>query len=63
MKFAARKAEKFVKTVAFKVDIPSWVVGENEVYAPRFIDEIVDEIDTIENKKDTLFCKYHSECT
>lgn len=57
VKFAMRKAEKFVKTVSFKVDIPSWAVGENEVYAPRFIDEIADEIDTIENKKDTLFCK------
>ncbi|XP_051169772.1 uncharacterized protein LOC127287082 [Leptopilina boulardi] len=57
VKFAMRKAEKFVKTVAFKVDIPSWAVGENEVYAPRFIDEIADEIDTIENKKDTLFSR------
>ncbi|XP_046610954.1 uncharacterized protein LOC124300678 [Neodiprion virginianus] len=57
VKFAARKAEKFVKTVAFEVEIPSEAVGENEVYAPRFLDEIADEIDTIENKKDTHFSR------
>ncbi|XP_012287556.1 uncharacterized protein LOC105703630 [Orussus abietinus] len=56
-KFAARKAEKFVKTVAIEVAVPSWVTGQNEVYAPRFLDEIADEIDTIENKKDTLFSR------
>ncbi|XP_015585610.1 uncharacterized protein LOC107263192 [Cephus cinctus] len=57
VKFAARKAERFVKTVAFEVSVPKWVAGENEIYAPRFLDEIVDEIDTIENKKDTLFSR------
>ncbi|XP_012255468.1 uncharacterized protein LOC105685693 [Athalia rosae] len=57
VKFAARKAEKFVKTVAFEVEIPSEVTGDNEVYAPRFLDEIADEIDTIENKKDTHFSR------
>lgn len=37
------------------------------MYAPRFLDEIADEIDTLENKKDTLFCEqkriiYLSRC-
>lgn len=53
-----RKAEKFVKTVAFEVEVPSWATGENDQYTPRFLDEIADEIDTLENKKDTLFCEY-----
>lgn len=57
MKFAARKAEKFVKSVTFEVAIPSSEIGDNEIYAPRFLDEIADEIDTLEDKKDTLFCK------
>lgn len=58
MKFALRKAEKFVKTVAIELHVPSEETGENQVYAPRFLDEIADEIDTLENKKDTLFCEY-----
>lgn len=57
MKFALRKAEKFVKTVAIELHIPSEETGENEVYSPRFLDEIADEIDTLENKKDSLFCE------
>ncbi|CAK9795212.1 hypothetical protein ANTPLA_LOCUS284 [Anthophora plagiata] len=58
MKFALRKAEKFVKSVAIELHIPSEQTGENEVYAPRFLDEIADEIDTLENKKDTLFSRH-----
>ncbi|XP_012248803.1 uncharacterized protein LOC100743329 [Bombus impatiens] len=58
MKFVLRKAEKFVKTVAIELHIPSEETGENEVYAPRFLDEIADEIDTLENKKDTLFSRH-----
>ncbi|XP_076295268.1 DUF1676 domain-containing protein Osi2 [Lasioglossum baleicum] len=58
MKFALRKAEKFVKTVAIELHIPSEETGDNEVYAPRFLDEIADEIDTLENKKDTLFSRH-----
>lgn len=57
MKFALRKAEKFVKTMAIELHIPSEETGENEVYSPRFLDEIADEIDTLENKKDSLFCE------
>lgn len=67
MKFALRKIEKFVKTVAIELHVNSEETGENEVYAPRFLDEIADEIDTLENKKDTLFCEqkriiYLSRC-
>ncbi|XP_076241376.1 DUF1676 domain-containing protein Osi2 [Calliopsis andreniformis] len=58
VKFAMRKAEKFVKSVAIELHIPSSETGENEVYAPRFLDEIADEIDTLENKKDTLFSRH-----
>ncbi|XP_017891454.1 uncharacterized protein LOC108631800, partial [Ceratina calcarata] len=58
MKFALRKAEKFVKTVAIELHIPSEEAGENQVYAPRFLDEIADEIDTLEDKKDTLFSRH-----
>ncbi|XP_053975961.1 uncharacterized protein LOC128874869 [Hylaeus volcanicus] len=58
VKFAMRKAEKFVKTVAIELHIPSEETGDNEVYAPRFLDEIADEIDTLENKKDTLFSRH-----
>ncbi|XP_043265987.1 uncharacterized protein LOC122405370 [Colletes gigas] len=57
-KFAMRKAEKFVKTVAIELHIPSEETGDNDVYAPRFLDEIADEIDTLENKKDTLFSRH-----
>lgn len=46
-----------MKTVAIELHVPSEETGENEVYAPRFLDEIADEIDTLENKKDTLFCE------
>lgn len=58
-----RKAEKFIKTVAIEVEVPSWAAGDNEVYAPRFLDEIADEIDTLENKKDTLFCEWNFPST
>lgn len=58
VQFAMRKAERFVKTVAIEVSVPSWITGDNEVYAPRFLDEVADEIDVLEDKKDTLFCKY-----
>ena len=37
MKFALRKIEKFVKTVAIELHVNSEETGENEVYAPRSI--------------------------
>ncbi|KAL7296192.1 hypothetical protein TKK_0010731 [Trichogramma kaykai] len=59
VKFALRKAERFVKTSAFEVSAPSWLMSaSNEVYAPRFLDEIADEIDVLENKKDTVFSRH-----
>ncbi|KAJ8684338.1 hypothetical protein QAD02_020130 [Eretmocerus hayati] len=57
MKFALRKAERFVKTVAFEVTVPSWVPNGNDVYSPRFLDEVADEIDVLEDKKDSLFSR------
>lgn len=53
-----RKAEKFVKTMSFELTIPDTEIGHNRAYEARFLDEIADEIDTLENKKDTLFCEY-----
>lgn len=44
--------------MAIELEVPTSEIGENEVYSPRFIDEIADEIDTLEDKKDSLFCKY-----
>ncbi|XP_034949936.1 uncharacterized protein Osi2 [Chelonus insularis] len=58
VKFISRKAERFIKTVAIEVSIPTSVTGENEVYAPRFLDEIADEIDILENKKDSIFSRH-----
>lgn len=33
-------------------------VTERGRYSPRFVDEIADEIDVIEDKKDSIFSKY-----
>ncbi|XP_050304581.1 uncharacterized protein LOC126742088 [Anthonomus grandis grandis] len=54
VKFGMRKVEKFLKSTAIEVDFDSEVT-ERGRYAPRFIDEIADEIDVIEDKKDTIF--------
>ncbi|KAL2746233.1 uncharacterized protein V1477_004603 [Vespula maculifrons] len=58
VKFASRKMERFVKTMAIELEVPTSEIGENEVYSPRFIDEIADEIDTLEDKKDSLFSRH-----
>ncbi|XP_035729348.1 uncharacterized protein LOC118444805 isoform X1 [Vespa mandarinia] len=58
VKFVSRKMEKFIKTMAIEIEVPTSEIGENEVYSPRFIDEIVDEIDTLEDKKDSLFSRH-----
>lgn len=50
------QAEKFLKSTAIEVQFPDEVTEEGR-YAPRFIDEIADEIDVIEDKKDTIFSK------
>jgi len=43
--------------MAFELTIPDSETGRNGAYEARFLDEIADEIDTLENKKDTLFCE------
>ncbi|XP_066146169.1 uncharacterized protein Osi2 [Euwallacea fornicatus] len=54
VKFGMRKIEKFLKATAIEVDFDEDVT-ERGKYAPRFIDEISDEIDVIEDKKDSIF--------
>lgn len=49
--------------MSFELTIPTSETGRNGVYEPRFLDEIADEINTLENKKDTLFCEYLPEVT
>ncbi|KAL6432068.1 hypothetical protein ACFW04_006648 [Cataglyphis niger] len=56
--FIKRKTERFVKTMSFELTIPDTETGRNGSYEPRFLDEIADEIDTLENKKDTLFSRH-----
>lgn len=56
--FMKRKLERFVKTMSFELTIPEMETDLNDAYKPRFLNEIADEIDTLEDKKDTLFCKY-----
>ncbi|XP_037913294.1 uncharacterized protein LOC119652967 [Hermetia illucens] len=56
VKYGLRKIERFVKSTAFEVNIPSEILGEGR-YSPRFIDEIDSEIDTIEDKKAPLFTR------
>lgn len=58
LNFIKRKAERFIKTMSFELTIPTSETGRNGAYEPRFLDEIADEINTLEDKKDTLFCKY-----
>ncbi|XP_063919305.1 uncharacterized protein LOC135134537 [Zophobas morio] len=54
VKFGLRKIEKFLKSTAIEVQLDNEVT-ERGRYSPRFIDEIADEIDVIEDKKDSLF--------
>ncbi|XP_029160691.1 uncharacterized protein LOC114932584 [Nylanderia fulva] len=56
--FMKRKTERFVKTMSFELTIPDTEIGRSGSYEPRFLDEIADEIDTLENKKDTLFSRH-----
>ncbi|KAL6263590.1 hypothetical protein P5V15_006379 [Pogonomyrmex californicus] len=56
--FMKRKMERFVKTMSFELIIPDTETGLNDEYKPRFLDEIADEFDTLENKKDTLFSRH-----
>ncbi|KAJ8928848.1 hypothetical protein NQ314_018533 [Rhamnusium bicolor] len=54
VKFAMRKVEKFLKSTSIELAFDDEVT-ERGRYSPRFIDEIVGEIDIIEDKKDSLF--------
>jgi hypothetical protein len=49
--------ERFLKSTAIEVQFPNEVT-EGGRYAPRFIDEIATEIDIIEDKNESAFCKY-----
>lgn len=49
--------EKFLKSTSIELAFNEDVT-ERGRYAPRFIDEIIGEIDVIEDKKDSLFSKY-----
>lgn len=50
IQFALRKAERFMKSNVIEIAIPEELT-ENGRYSPRFIDEISDELDVIEDKK------------
>ncbi|EFN89931.1 hypothetical protein EAI_15230 [Harpegnathos saltator] len=58
LNFMKRKTERFIKTMSFELTIPTSETGRNGAYEPRFLDEIADEINTLENKKDTLFSRH-----
>lgn len=45
-----------MKSTAFEIDFNNQLTEQGR-YSPRFVDEIADEIDIIEDKKDTLFSK------
>lgn len=55
-KFGLRQLERFVKSTALEFQIPDDVT-EGGRYQARFIDEISDEIDVIEDKKAPLFSR------
>lgn len=48
--------EKFLKSSALEIEVDNEVT-ESGRYSPRFVDEINDEIDLIEDKKDSIFSK------
>ncbi|KRT84297.1 hypothetical protein AMK59_1440, partial [Oryctes borbonicus] len=54
VKFATRKVERFLKSTAIELDFSNDVTEQGR-YSPRFLDEVADEIDVIEDKKDSLF--------
>lgn len=58
VKFLMRKVERFLKSTAIEVKF-SDDVTESGRYSPRFIDEISSELDAIEDKKASVFSKWH----
>lgn len=59
IQFALRKAERFMKSNVIELQIPDELT-EGGRYSPRFIDEITDELDVIEDKKAPLFSEFTS---
>lgn len=58
IQFGLRKVERFVKSHVIELQIPQEFT-EGGRYSPeaRFIDEISDELDVIEDKKAPLLCE------
>lgn len=57
VKFATRKAERFLRSAAVEVHVPDELT-EGGRYSPRFIDEISSELDTLEDKKASVISEY-----
>jgi hypothetical protein len=57
IQFALRKAERFMKSNVIELEIPEQLT-EGGRYSPRFVDEISDELDVIEDKHAPLFTKH-----
>ncbi|XP_058118119.1 uncharacterized protein LOC131289496 [Anopheles ziemanni] len=56
-KYALRRVERFIKSTALEFQIPEEATEQGR-YSARFIDEISDEIDVIEDKKAPLFTRH-----
>ncbi|XP_065350544.1 uncharacterized protein Osi2 [Cloeon dipterum] len=57
-KFMMRKAEDFIRSTAFEVNVPQELLGQEQGrFAPRFVDEIATEIDLIEDKTENSFSR------
>ncbi|KAK9692753.1 Protein of unknown function (DUF1676) [Popillia japonica] len=54
VKFGMRKIEKFLKSTAIELDFSNDVTEQGR-YSPRFLTEVADELDVIQDKKDSLF--------
>jgi hypothetical protein len=59
LKETLKKTEKLVKSIVHDGYASLILLKENKISVPRFLDEIADEIDVLENKKDSLFCNYN----
>ncbi|VVC93256.1 unnamed protein product [Leptidea sinapis] len=57
VKYGLRKIERFLRSTALEMQLDNEVTS-NGVIAPRFIDEIADEVDIIEDKKAPPFRRH-----
>ncbi|XP_038219573.1 uncharacterized protein LOC119837866 [Zerene cesonia] len=57
VKYGLRKIERFLRSTALEMQLDNEVTS-NGVIAPRFIDEIADEVDIIEDKKASPFRRH-----